>query len=163
MYDVRVCTVCCADPTQTITMGIGMDGAIRADAIGREQNAGESPRFEGDFTTSARACARVRALVFLAGSHSNHIVSPRGRVGETCELFNALLKPRPARTRNSRGTVLFQLTRPPEHPTLRHETAKLCANFAYILFGSVKGSRPAPPTSVAGVRKDFGRARAPSS
>lgn len=58
-------TVCCADPTQTIVMGIGMCGVVHV----RTRVGASKTRFEADFTTSARA------FVFLAGSHSNHIVS----------------------------------------------------------------------------------------
>lgn len=72
--------------------------------------------------------------------------------GETCELFNALLKPLDSEARKNpklapNRTVLFRLPAcRPKNPTLRRGSAKLCANFAYILFGSVKGSRP-PLTS----------------
>lgn len=85
--------------------------------------------------------------------------------GETCELFNALLKPPRLGTRKNpklapNRTVLFRPSCSPAGTArpCANGPAKLCANFAYILFGSVKGSRSRHANFRWARRKDF-RAR----
>lgn len=116
--------------------------------MGGKQDADESPRLWRRLSTVPAAPGR-----FTLEPHCFARGKEGGEKGKLASYLTPCLNRGPqepeTRAKQRRTPFSFSSLVPPERPTLRHESAKLCANFAYILFGSVKGSHPASPPSAA--------------